>query len=409
MKLEDFKHLSVLTVDDDPDVLDLLETFFSTQNLKIRRAENGCDALEKLKEEKADLVITDLMMPKMNGIELLKNVAEKYPDTATLMLTSMDETKTAIEAMKIGAFDYILKPVDFSQLTICVTNTLARQQIIRENRAYKERLENIVEEQRNQLLQADKLSAIGMLISGICHEINNPLSFLKSNLELLDLYFGNLNKTLEEYAKEHPGYKLKKMSMKEVIENVNGMLKDSMFGVEKIKVITDDIMGFSRKKSDEQRRFSVKECVEASLNLARFIIKNKVTVKTEFADGPLEVFGQHQKMEQIFLNLFQNAVYALKDKKGPELCISARNVPPENEETEKVVIEVKDNGPGMTEEVRDKIFEPYFTTKPAGEGTGLGLSISKDIIKGHGGTIQVRSELGEGTTFIITLPAFQES
>ena len=409
--MENKKNLRILVTDDDADVQDLLSTYLSAQGMEITTADNGVNALKKLKEKEFDLVISDVMMPEMGGIELLKRTTKEYPEIATLMLTSMDETQIATQAMQLGAYDYILKPVDFGQLNLCIQNALSKQGLIRENRAYKQQLEKMVREQgdvinqqRSQLMHADKLSSIGMLISGICHEINNPLSFIKSNIELLGLYFGNLAKTLEEYATEHPGYKLKNMNMGEVVKNINGMLEDSSHGVQKITAIVDDIMGFSRKKSEEKRPFSMKECVESSLNLARFITKNKVKVITEFdPDAPL-VLGQPQKIEQVLLNLFQNAVYAMRGRAGAELNIAVRRTTGKKDAEKQVAVEVRDNGPGMPEEVRLHIFEPYYTTKPSGEGTGLGLFISKDIIEGHGGTIEVASGTG-GTVFVITLPA----
>ena len=413
--MENKKNLKVLVVDDDADVQDLLNTYLSAQGMEIATADNGVDALKKLKEKDFSIIISDIMMPEMGGIELLKRTTKEYPETATLMLTSMDETQIATQAMQVGAYDYILKPVDFVQLNLCIQNALAKQRLIRENRAYKQQLEKMVREQgdvinqqRSQLLHADKLSWIGMLISGICHEINNPLSFIKSNIELLGLYFGNLAKVLQEYAREHPGYKLKNMGMEEVLKNITGMLEDSSHGVQKISTIVDDIMGFSRKKSDEKRPFSMKECVESSLNLARFITKNKVKVATEFDPDLPPVLGQPQKMEQVLLNLFQNAVYAMRGMPGAELAIAVRLTCGQEDGGRQVAVEVRDNGPGMPEEIPRHIFEPYYTTKPSGEGTGLGLFISKDIIEGHGGTIGVESDPGR-TVFTIALPALDQA
>lgn len=405
---ENFK---ILVVDDDPDVLDMLRTYLSSQNMDITTAENGIEALEKLKECEFEVVLSDVMMPEMNGIELLKRVAEGHPDVAIIMLTSMDETKIATQAMQIGAFDYILKPVEFSQLNISISNARAKQRLIRENREYKVTLERMVKEQRDviqsqrsQILQADKLASLGMLVSGVCHEINNPLAFINSNLQLLELYFGNLKKALEEYAQEHPDYRLKKMTMGEATQNIKRMLDDSLQGTQSIKGIVSDIMGFSRKESDEKRVFCITDCIKNTLHLARFILKNKVAIQTEFDPDPLEILGLPQKLGQVFMNLFHNAAYAMRDKPGAVLLIATRLEPGVGGEGERVCIEVKDNGSGIPEEVKEKIFEPYFTTKPSGEGTGLGLSISRNIVEDHGGTMTLESELNVGTSFMITLP-----
>jgi signal transduction histidine kinase len=405
---ENFK---ILVVDDDPDVLDMLRTYLSSQNMDITTAENGIEALKKLKECEFEVVLSDVMMPEMNGIELLKRVSSEHPSVATIMLTSMDETKIATQAMQIGAYDYILKPVEFSQLNISISNARAKQRLIRENREYKATLERMVKEQhdviqsqRSQILQADKLASLGMLVSGVCHEINNPLAFINSNLQLLELYFGNLKNVLEEYALEHPDYRLKKMTMGEATQNIKRMLDDSLQGTQSIKGIVSDIMGFSRKESDEKRVFCITDCIKNTLHLARFILKNKVTIQTEFDPDPLEILGLPQKLGQVFMNLFHNAAYAMRDKPGAVLLIATRREPGVGGEGERVCIEVKDNGSGIPKEVKEKIFEPYFTTKPSGEGTGLGLSISRNIVEDHNGTMTLESELNVGASFMITLP-----
>lgn len=403
--------LRLLIVDDDPDVLDMLRTYLSAHDMEIFTAENGVEALKRLKEKEFELVLSDVMMPEMNGIELLKRVSSEHPNVAIIMLTSMDETKIATQAMQSGAFDYILKPVEFPQLNISISNALAKQKLIQENRAYKETLERMVKEQRNviqqqrsQLLQADKLASLGMLISGVCHEINNPLAFINSNLQLLELYFENLKAVMAEYAREHSDYRLKKMTMEEVARNIKRMLDDSLQGANSIKGIVSDIMGFSRKESDEKRVFCVNDCIRKTLHMARFILKNKVAVQAEFGPDSLEALGQPQKISQVFMNLFHNAAYAMRDRSSSRLFIATRKEPNPGGGDERIFIEVKDNGAGIPKEVMERIFDPYFTTKPSGEGTGLGLSISRNIIEDHGGTISVESELNDGASFIITIP-----
>ncbi|MBI5184439.1 MAG: response regulator [Nitrospinae bacterium] len=407
--------LKLLVVDDDPDVVDMLSAYLSGHDMEITTAENGAEALKRLKEKEFELVISDVMMPEMNGIELLKRMSSEHPDVAIIMLTSMDETKLATQAMQSGAFDYILKPVEFSQLNISISNAVTKQRLIQENRAYKETLERMVKEQRDviqqqrsQLLQSDKLSSLGMLISGVCHEINNPLAFINSNLQLLELYFGNLKNAMDEYAREHPDYRLKKMTMEEAAQNIKRMLDDSLQGANSIKGIVSDIMGFSRKESDERRAFCVNDCIRKTLHMARFILKNKVAVQAGFGPDPLEALGQPQKMGQVFMNLFHNAAYAMRDRPASTLTITTRKEPISGGHGERIFIEVKDNGAGIPKEVMERIFDPYFTTKPSGEGTGLGLSISRNIVEDHGGAMSVESELNKGASFIITLPVHKD-
>lgn len=268
-----------------------------------------------------------------------------------------------------------------------------------------------------QLLQSEKLASIGQLAAGIAHEINNPLSFLGSNLGLL---FRNMDtivpilrsvetlrgpldagdeasvlasaRTLTELGA--------RMDIPFFLGDVDSLVKGTSDGLERIKKIVLDLRTFSRKDEGARIPSDLNAIIDGVLNIVWNEIKFKAELKKEYGRPP-EVRCNPQQIGQVIINMLLNAVQAL-DGMG---TITIRTADRDG----RAVIEIADSGRGMAPEVKDRIFEPFFTTKPASKGTGLGLSISLDIIRKHGGTIEVESAPGAGTTFTVTLPAGPEA
>jgi signal transduction histidine kinase len=265
-----------------------------------------------------------------------------------------------------------------------------------------------------QLVEAEKMASLGLLTAGIAHEINNPINFVKSNIKPLQLDFKDLLEVIDEYEKLHGAdlntvsSRLKEIkALKEQIDldfvktEIINLMKGIENGAERTADIVKGLRTFSRLDESSLNTVDIHEGLDSTIILLRSNIPTNVTVVRNYnADGVIECFPG--KLNQVFMNILSNAVQAIKEKQVPaneeKITITTKNL---NEK--EVEIRIADTGKGMTEEVKQKIFEPFFTTKDVGEGTGLGLAIVFKIIQEHSGKIEVASEPGKGTEFVLTL------
>jgi len=269
------------------------------------------------------------------------------------------------------------------------------------NRAYEE-----LKATHSQLLQQEKMASIGQLAAGVAHEINNPMGFISSNLGTMEKYLERLTGFLElqsagieENAPEELRKELAEARRRAKVDYILGdaksLLAESRDGAERVRAIVQNLKSFSRVDEAQASWVDLNECLESTVSIAWNELKYKTTLNRDYGELP-QVKCMPQQLNQVFLNLLVNAAHAI-DKQG-EVTISTRKA------EDRVQVAIRDTGCGIPEAIRNRIFEPFFTTKEVGKGTGLGLSISYDIIKKHGGDIEVESEPGMGTTFTISLP-----
>ncbi len=264
-----------------------------------------------------------------------------------------------------------------------------------------------IQEVQNQLVQSEKMASIGQLAAGVAHEINNPIGYISSNLVSLKGYLEDLFGLISLYeANEANGIDAELLqqiqNFKQQIDleflktDMLDLLSESREGAMRVKKIVHDLKDFSHVGGDDDWQWvNLHVGLESTLNIVHNEIKYKARVVKEFADIPDINCLPHQ-LNQVFMNLLVNAAHAI-EKDG---IITVRT----RLQDSKVLVEVSDNGSGISPQHLNKIFDPFFTTKPVGKGTGLGLSVSYNIIKKHNGEIQVISKPGEGTTFRILLP-----
>lgn len=257
-----------------------------------------------------------------------------------------------------------------------------------------------------QILQQEKMASIGQLAAGVAHEINNPMGFITSNLGTLEKYLDRLNIFIaqqtrligEQVAAEdcvELNSERKKLKIDYLLEDSRDLLDESLDGAARVKLIVQNLKTFSRLDQDNEQLADINECLESTINIAWNELKYKVSLEKDY--GPLpELNCYPQKLNQVFLNMLVNAAQAIEGK--GIVKVSTR------EEQGAIIVEISDTGCGIPEESLTRIFEPFYTTKEVGKGTGLGMSISYEIIKEHGGDIQVVSAVGKGTTFTIRLP-----
>ena len=233
---------------------------------------------------------------------------------------------------------------------------------------------------QQQLVQSEKLASLGTLLSGVAHELNNPLSNISTSAQILD----------EEILDIDPEFQ-------------KSLISQIMEQSDRARDIVKSLLEFSRVHDFNKQRLALKPLLEKTIMLIRGQVPSEVAIQLDVPDD-LEIIVDKQRMQQVFLNLIKNALDVL-DSEG-HIWISARGIIKNNRPNE-VEILIEDDGPGIPAENLSKIFDPFFTTKDVGHGSGLGLYIVHDIIEQHGGSMQVDSRPGNGTTFIIWLPIDQ--
>jgi two-component system NtrC family sensor kinase len=255
------------------------------------------------------------------------------------------------------------------------------------------------------------MASIGQLAAGVAHEINNPIGFVTSNLGTLQKYLGRVAEFLQRQTELFPpaadddrALRLaeirRQLKIAPILEDLPALVAESLDGVERVRKIVQNLKSFSRVDQSDYSLADINQCLDDTLNIIWNELKYKCTVKKEYGDLP-PTRCYPQQLNQVFMNLLVNAAQAIENK--GEIVITTKA-----SETE-ITIAIADSGSGIPPENLGRIFEPFFTTKEVGKGTGLGLSITYDIVtKKHGGRIEVASEPGQGTTFVVTLPVKTE-
>lgn len=262
-----------------------------------------------------------------------------------------------------------------------------------------------------QLIQAEKMSALGILTAGIAHEINNSVNFISANITPLKNDIADLLLVLTKYREVTLSKPDEEQfeAVKKLVDNINlnytlqemtALLAGIQDGAQRTTTIVKDLRTFSRLDEGALKYASVHQNIESTLTLLKSYYRDRINIVKSYGDIP-DIECYPGKINQVIMNLLTNAAQAIPDK-GEIIITTAKP------DSHHITISIKDSGTGMSKEVMDKIFEPFFTTKEVGKGTGLGLPISYSIIQEHNGTITVHSEVGKGSEFIVTLPVRQQ-
>ncbi|MBU0676039.1 MAG: response regulator [Proteobacteria bacterium] len=424
--MADSERERILIVDDEPMVCIMLSRLLTEEGFPNFHAHSAKVALQLLGENDFALMLLDVQMPEMSGIELQKMVHLKYPELAVIMVSAETDHEVIYGALERGAFGYVVKPIDPLEVLVNIKNALRRRELEIDNRAYQMELEHLVYERTSELekayqdlkssqertIQQEKLAAIGQLAAGVAHEINNPTGYISSNLGTLLKYSKKLIdfiNTQTDVCATGDDTEEKLSALKElrkkfkidfIADDIKDLIDESLEGTERIKKIVQGLKNFSRKDENEAVMANINDCLENTLNIIWNELKYKSTVSKDFGELP-ELKCYPQQLSQVFMNLLVNAAHAIETRGEINLKTSHQNG--------IIVIAISDSGSGISEESLGKIFEPFFTTKPVGQGTGLGLSIVKEIVEKHHGTIEVTSEVGKGTCFTIIIPVSDPS
>lgn len=404
----------ILIVDDEEPIRRLFKDCLS-ERYTCDTAPSVEAALALLLESEYAVVLTDMLMPGLSGVELLRKVVELYPDTAVIMATGVDRTQRARDAMRLGAFDYLIKPCELDVLEMSVERALERRALVLNARQYKQDLEtrNLelarrkaeLERLQAQIIHSEKMASLGQLVAGIAHELNNPVGFIYGNLDLLGQGNADLIKLLNYYdtvalppdAQADIERLKEEIAYEDLLQDSGSIIADCRHGAERIRDIVENLRTFSRLNESALKKCDIHEGIDSTMRLlSRYYSADNITVVRDYGKIPL-VDGDMGQLNQVWMNLLVNAAQAVGANEG-EVRIKTRA------EGETVVISFTDTGCGISPEKINRIFDPFFTTKAVGEGTGLGLSISFGVVERHRGKLAVESQPGVGTTFTVTLP-----
>ncbi|MBI4971687.1 MAG: response regulator [Candidatus Omnitrophica bacterium] len=539
---ESKKDIHVLVVDDEAGIRDFLSMELAGQGYQISTAHNGTEAMEKIKKDHFRLVISDVRMPKVDGIQVLEAIKKIDPDTEVIMMTAYGDVEVAIKAMKKGAYDFVQKPFNLEEMVALIEKALEKSELkahvalyesskvifstlkleavleviidmikktmradegslmlvdkekklyiatsrgidaeiarqvhlamgervagraaserkpflltgelknypefegvqsnprihssivcplLYENevlgvlnmsrtetqddfthsdlriamiftslvcqavknaqlyRSLEEKIEEInhahqlLKDTQQQLIESEKLASLGRLMSGVAHEINNPMTAVMGYTQML------MDSGIEGDAREN---------LSIVLQEAN-----------RVRKIVHDLLVFARHQKPQRTQVHLGELLKEALNVLALELKaREIEVSCEsFEPRFPPVEADPGQITQVLLNVLSNAYQALQHVEGKrKIEITASVV----EDNKRLRVVISDNGPGIPKENLTRIFEPFFTTKDVGKGTGLGLSICYGIMKEHGGTICVESKTGKGATFIIELPVFE--
>jgi signal transduction histidine kinase len=370
----------LLLVDDEPGILKVLGISLADRGYRVLTAENGEGALRVFHEARPEIILTDIKMPGMDGIELLKRIKEESPNTEVIMITGHGEMELAIQSLKYDASDFITKPIDDEALEIALRRALEKLSYKRKLKEYTENLENLVEEKSRKLVEAERLAAVGQTVAGLAHAIKNITAGLTGGMYVLEKGIDLENRT---YLSQ--GWQ---------------MIKGN---VQKIKGMAVDLLNYAKEREPEYQlcdpNLPAQEVYDLMLSRAA---EMGVALKIALAQSLPQAWFDREGIHRVLLNLVTNALDACTDIScASRTCeVLLRTLKPRGWAVE---YQVTDNGCGMDEETRKKVFQIFFSTKGS-RGTGLGLMIAKKIVDEHGGLIDLSSEKDSGTVFRVRLP-----
>lgn len=374
--MEAMDDISVLLVDDEDEFRQTIAKRLAKRGFTLEQARNGEACLSMLENKSIDVVVLDVRMPGMNGIEVLNHIKGRYPKTEVILLTGHATTEDGVEGIKSGAFDYLMKPIKLEHLLGKIRQ--AWEKIQREKERIKET--EFRSKMEQQMIACERLASLGTLAAGVAHEINNPLAIIKESAGWMKLL---LEKTEQE-----------QMPRKQDFCKALNKIENS---IERARRITHQLLGFARKTDSVLCDTNIKELVEETVELVKREATYKEIEISQQMDSSLKTFWTDPyQLRQVLMNLLTNAVHATGVR--GKITVIVEN------QGDQVVLTVKDTGRGIPKENMERIFEPFFSTKAPGEGTGLGLFVSRGMVERLGGTIIVESQLGKGASFCVRLP-----
>jgi PAS domain S-box-containing protein len=547
-------NITVLTVEDDLSTRKTISLYLGSKGFRVMEAKDGRMGLDLFRQENIGLVLLDLCIPEIDGLEVLETVTGESPETPVIIISGTGEISDVVQALRLGAWDYVLKPIhDISVLMHSIQKALERARLLRQSQRYQEQLEEDIERRtqelrqanlelskeikerkrieealrenekayraifnaaaaaffiidfqgtiveansqackqygyqlkeftkmslkdiipledhekferllketktkghsqyeiqgvlqvgsvrineavgtivgykgkdhilavfrditqqieaqenermhQQQLIQADKMASLGVLVSEVAHEINNPNNFIMVNTPILSKIWKTIEPILQNhYQSRGDFYIAPRIKYSEMKENIPGIISGILEGAHRIDLFVKELKNFSRPTpSSVKKKIHINKVIQAAVTLLANLIKKSTNrFHVDYEEEIPEIPGNFQRLEQVIVNLIENSCQALQNMEQG-IFISTRF----DRAGKMVKIQIKDEGMGMTTETIEKITNPFFTTKRSTGGTGLGLSISSKIVEDHNGVLTFESAPGVGTTVVVMLP-----
>ncbi|MCL1475186.1 hybrid sensor histidine kinase/response regulator [Argonema antarcticum] len=469
---------SILVVDDNQNNVQVLFNFLTESGFKVLVARNGQSAINKAEYSLPDLILLDVIMPGMDGFETCQRLkaSEATKDIPVIFMTALADTENKVKGFNAGAVDYITKPFQQDEVLARVRTHLSIRKLTKKLHSQNEllqleiaereklalELERRVEERtaelrcanqrliqeinerqqaeetlqrsllelqqtQTQLIQSEKMSALGQLVAGVAHEINNPVNFIYGNISHVGDYISDLLNILNLYRRIYPNPEQKiveeveEIDLEFLMEDLPKILSSMQVGADRIREIVLSLRRFSHQDDSEMKLNNIHEGIDSTLMILHNRLKYKhdrpsIEVIKEYCPNLPQVECYGGELNQVFMNILANAIDAIdeynKDRTLEQIKLNPSQIRIRTEVigNNQVAIRIADNGLGMNSDVSRRVFNPFFTTKPPGKGTGIGLSISRQIItEKHGGSLECISTLGKGTEFSIAIPIKQNS
>lgn len=371
---------SILVVEDDLAMRDGVREVLETAGYQVSVARNGQEALAILNDTNPELIVSDIMMPEMDGWAFYERVREdeKWLQVPFIFLTARGEREDIIRGKAMGVDDYLTKPFHPDELLVTVEAKLSRMMELEKSKLQQvQRLSEQLDQLSDQLMRSDRLATIGELVAEFAHEIKNPLTAITAYAQFVQ----------------------RRMSRKEpeAAQDMERIVRQA----KRIAKMAEDILSYTRKEPLETRATDIHHLLDEVVAFISFrLTQEGIEVESDYDTRIPTMLVDPEQLEQVFLNIIINAVHAMK--KSGTLTIATRWV--EAGQQPSARISFTDTGVGIPPENKSRLFEPYFTTRPPGQGTGLGLHVCQGIVKKHGGHIDVESKVGQGSTFHVFLP-----
>ena len=371
----DYKKYPVLYIDDEVENLEAFRDEFE-EYFTIHTATTGAEGLRILARESIALVLADQRMPAMTGVEVLEEAQKIDPHSLRILITAYADIEVVIDSINKGnVYRYFKKPWEHEDIRTGVMRGIEHYHSAREReRLQAEKIENM-----KKMVRSNRLAAVGTMVAGLVHEIRNPMVAIQSFLQLMP----------------------RKMGDKEFLTRYGRIAQGEADRIEKL---LENMLSFARPARPVLRLCDMNELIDRTIQLLEFQAR-RTNIRVVFEKDPSlpMVYTDPNQMAQVLQNLGMNALQAM-ERSGK---LTIRTFVAEGRHGEaRVAVQIQDTGQGIRPDHLDRVFDPFFTTKD--EGTGLGLSISYQIVNEHEGTLEVASQLGEGTTFTMTLPLAKE-
>ncbi len=377
---------------------------------EVTEAEDGADAWRQFQTTHFPLVVTDWIMPELDGLDLIRNIRGSADSRYVyiILLTGRSEKENLVEGMEAGADDFLIKPCNPKELKVRLSAGARiiklEQRLIEQNRQLRKT--------QAALVQSEKLAGVGQLAAGMAHEINNPVAFVSNNIAVLQRDVGQLVELVDKYRDALPIIQQTNRQLADQLvaaeaecdlpwlkENLPRLFESSSEGLTRVRGIVSNLRDFAHLDEADVDTMDVIAALELTLDVLHANLESKQLVIERQYEGRPTCHCWPAKIKQVIHGILLNAIQASDEQST--ITVSAKENP-------KIVsITVADNGCGMDETTQQRMFEPFYTTQPVGAGQGMGLAVCYGIVQQHGGSIEFDSQVGIGTTVTVTLPKSQ--